>query len=398
MLKVFFFLLLLPPLRLSFWLGQKRSLSLGLRILGICGFFLISQQFTLNMLLFGGLSGPDIPYLLLLCQSAALTALVVVFFCVLGHDLWRLLGCISRRWRQGRPKAPDLGRRQCLTGLFRQSLVFSVPALGLSAGALGVASGTAIPRLCEHRVELAHLPSALKGLRLALLSDLHIGPLTSLAWARGIVEQIQAAKPDLICLAGDLADGQLDYHCPDGCTRREVASCFGGLSAPLGVFACTGNHEYYSDYAGWLQLYQSLGIRFLHDGAVLLPYHGASLVLGGRDDKQAGRFFHRKRQPASAVFSGMPWHGQQAVRLLLDHRPDRARENAAYADLQLSGHTHGGQCLGLDRLVARVNRGFLRGWYSVEAMRLYVCPGTGLWSGFPVRLGVASEIALISLA
>ncbi|MBO4335233.1 MAG: metallophosphoesterase [Desulfovibrio sp.] len=398
MLKVFFFLLLLPPLRLSLWLGQKRNLSLGLRMLGICGFFLISQQFTLNKLLFGGLSGPDIPYVLLLCQSAALTALVVIFFCLLGHDLVRLLGFIGRLWRSRRPKPPDPGRRQCLTGLFGQSMLFSVPALGLSAGALGVAQGTAIPRLCEHQVELAHLPEQVKGLRLALLSDLHIGPLTSLAWAGSIVEQIQAAKPDLICLAGDLADGQLGYHSADGATRREVASLFGKLSAPLGVFACTGNHEYYSDYAGWMQLYQSLGIHFLHDNAVLLPYNGATLVLGGRDDKQAGTFFHRKRQPASVVFAGMPWHGQKAVRLLLDHRPDRARENAAYADLQLSGHTHGGQCLGLDRLVARVNRGFLRGWYTVEAMRLYVCPGTGLWSGFPVRLGVASEIALISLA
>ena len=98
------------------------------------------------------------------------------------------------------------------------------------------------------------------------------------------------------------------------------------------------------------------------------------------------------------VFSGQPWHGEQVLRILLDHRPDRAFENAACADLQLSGHTHGGQCLGFDRLVARVNHGFLRGWYTIEDMQLYVCPGTGLWSGFPVRLGVASEIALITLA
>ncbi len=85
MLKYFFFLLLLPPLRLSFWLGAKRTLPLWLRVLGIVLFFLISQQFTLNRLFFGALSGPDMPHLLLLCQSAALTALVIAFFLSLIH-------------------------------------------------------------------------------------------------------------------------------------------------------------------------------------------------------------------------------------------------------------------------------------------------------------------------
>ncbi|MCR5813151.1 MAG: metallophosphoesterase [Desulfovibrio sp.] len=397
MLKYFFFLLLLPPLRLSFWLGQKRHLPIMVRLLGCLGFLVISQQFTLNTFFFGGLSGPDIPKLLLLAQSAALTALIVVFLCFLGHDLWRLVLWLGRRLRPG-PQRPDLDRRHCLTQLLGRGAALTVPVLACSAGLAGVSHGTAIPRLAQHTIALRQIPSGLKGLRIALLSDLHVGPLTSLAWARAIVEQIQQARPDLICLAGDLSDGQLAYRAPDGCTRAEVAACFGALSAPLGVFACTGNHEYYSDYQGWMRLYERLGMHFLHDGAVVLKHHGASLVLAGRDDKQGNRYFHRPKQPASAVFADQPWHEEQALRILLDHRPERAFENAAFADLQLSGHTHGGQCLGLDRLVARANQGFLRGWYRVADMHLYVCPGTGLWSGFPVRLGVASEIALITLA
>lgn len=393
MLKYFFFLLLLPPLRLSFWLGTKRTLPLWLRVLGIVLFFLISQQFTLNRLFFGALSGPDMPHLLLLCQSAALTALVIAFFCVLAQDLWHGLAFLAGALR-GRKSQPNPGRRAFCS----QLLVCSVPALGIGAGISGVVQGTSHPACVTRTVHLAHRPSALQGLRIALLTDLHVGPLTDLAWARGIVARVREARPDLICLAGDLSDGQLNYRSADGSTRQQVASCLGELSAPLGVFACTGNHEYYSDYTGWMQLYQRLGFRFLHNTSVMLTHNGASFVLGGRDDRQSRPYFHRPTPSVEEVFSGQPWHGEQVLRILLDHRPDRAFENAACADLQLSGHTHGGQCLGFDRLVARVNHGFLRGWYTVEDMQLYVCPGTGLWSGFPVRLGVASEIALITLA
>ena len=84
--------------------------------------------------------------------------------------------------------------------------------------------------------------------------------------------------------------------------------------------------------------------------------------------------------------------------ILLVHRPEFARRNAEFGvDLQLSGHTHGGQMVGFDRIVASKNSGFVRGLYTVGGMKLYVCPGAGLWTGFPVRLGVPSEIARIVL-
>ena len=82
----------------------------------------------------------------------------------------------------------------------------------------------------------------------------------------------------------------------------------------------------------------------------------------------------------------------------MDHRPGGAAVNArAGVDLQLSGHTHGGQILGMTLLVAEYNEGYLSGWYQVGNMRLYVSPGAGLWGGFPVRLGVPSEIAAVTL-
>ncbi|MDR2696749.1 MAG: metallophosphoesterase, partial [Deltaproteobacteria bacterium] len=92
----------------------------------------------------------------------------------------------------------------------------------------------------------------------------------------------------------------------------------------------------------------------------------------------------------AGALAGAP---EGAVRILLDHRPGNAPENARMGvDLQLSGHTHGGQILGMHQLVARFNQGFVYGWYQVDTMRMYVSSGAGLWNGFPVRLGVPSEI------
>ena len=198
-------------------------------------------------------------------------------------------------------------------------------------------------------------------------------------------------KPDLICLCGDLADGSPAWRSADNTPRGRLAELFGRLSATHGVYACTGNHEYYSDYKRWMRIWKAQGVRFLHNSAIALPKKGANLVLGGLDDRVSGT-------RGTSPFIGMSKDNSHSFRVLLDHRPGSAPANAKTgAQLQLSGHTHGGQCPGLSRAIARANEGFVRGWYEVDGMALYVTAGASLWPGFALRLGVPAEAALLTL-
>ncbi|MBQ7608340.1 MAG: metallophosphoesterase family protein [Desulfovibrionaceae bacterium] len=381
MLVLFFLLLLLPPtwlsvhvLRLHSWPRLARYAAVGL-------LFLISQTFTINHFVFGSLAGPQMPRNLLIGQSFALLLEIFLFLWFLARDVLRYSASKS---------GFDSGRRRFLASAPLAGFCFSCGFSGT-----GVANGLAVPIVREYECPLERLPKALEGFRLCFLSDLHVGPQTTVDWVLSCVARIQACQPDCIVFGGDLSDGLPSYRDSEGLLRSEVFRHFKGLSAPSGLWACTGNHEYYSDYAAWMRLYEEIGIRFLHTERHILRVRGESLVLIGRDDRQGDRYFGR---PAKTLESLEPLPPRErAVRILFDHRPERAQENASIADLQLSGHTHGGQCYGMDRLVARANHGYVRGWYTVDGMSLYVSNGAGLWSGFPVRIGVPAEIASITL-
>ena len=155
------------------------------------------------------------------------------------------------------------------------------------------------------------------------------------------------------------------------------------------MVGCTGNHEYFSGWGAWRVIFRSLGIRILENERVVVRRGEESLAIIGIND------------PAShdsdiRIASDMVPDG--AFRILLAHRPTHLAEHAACGvRLQLSGHTHGGAVIGLDRLVARANEGHVRGLYSEHGISLYVNSGTGQWAGFPTRLGVSPEITIITL-
>ncbi|MCR4667718.1 MAG: metallophosphoesterase [Desulfovibrio sp.] len=388
-MRILFFLLFVPPLWLSVHVVRKRSWHPLFRAFLVLLLILISQKYTINAFFFGSLAGPDMPEWVLLTQAFALILLVLVFFCVAVSDA---AGLFARFFR-GRNTAVDRGRRSFLSGM-GWGVPLLIPLSG--AAALGVHEGIAVPRVFHTSRVFSFLPPGLDGLRIAHLSDIHIGPLTSLAWMEQVTELVAREKPDLVCITGDLADGLPGYDAPGGGRRADVALMMKKLSAPLGVYACTGNHEYYSDYSGWMAIYREAGISFLHDTAMILNRNGTELVLAGRNDPQC-KLISGVSQTCSSVFQGFPWRKDSAFRLLLDHRPNRAPANAPFCDLQLSGHTHGGHCLFMDRLVARANKGFVRGWYEVAGMPLFITSGVGLWSGFPVRIGIPAEIACITL-
>lgn len=176
--------------------------------------------------------------------------------------------------------------------------------------------------------------------------------------------------------------------------RAESVAELRRLRARHGVLACAGNHEYYSGFKAWTEIFSDLGMSMLLNSHQVLGIRGQELVLVGVTDPVASRF-NLPEPDLAAALAGTP---DGAVRILLDHRPGNAARNARNRmDLQLSGHTHGGHAPGLSTVVPLFNKGYVRGWYRVAGMPLYVSSGAGLWNGFPLRVGVPSEIALIAL-
>ena len=400
-------ILFLAPILPALWLACKafRSpypwpvrLFLMLLPLGI------SQIYNIQRELFGSLSGPNVSATILEVQIWAFATMILFFFGLLLVDLGRLCLRIKRfladKRKAGKEQGKGSGKKAATDPLLpsRRSFLVKSTALGMSVAVpaalvsgTGVANAVTTPIINAWNVSLPDLPEELEGTRLVQFADLHLGPLSSRKNLATLIENINDLKPDLVCLCGDLADGSPAWRSADNTPRGRLAELFGRLSATHGVYACTGNHEYYSDYKRWMRIWKEQGIRFLHNTAISLPQKGANLVLGGLDDRVSGT-------RGTSPFIGMSKDNSCSFRVLLDHRPGSAPANAATgARLQLSGHTHGGQCPGLSRVIARANEGFVRGWYEVDGMALYVTAGASLWPGFALRLGVPAEAAFLTL-
>ncbi len=306
---------------------------------------------------------------LLQCALLALALLGAI------TDVFRLLRRLLRR------KAPAAAR----PGLPPVLLLIS-----LLLAALGTHAALRVPPVTPVEIVVPSLPAAWDGLTVAQLSDVHASKTFPGNWLAGVVDAVNAARPDLIVITGDLFDGSPRQRFDDLRPLRR-------LRAPLGVYACPGNHEYYSGLTAWRPRFSSLGILLLENDHVLLRRNGAELILAGLSDDVAERFGLPRpdiRQALGSTEASLPL-------ILMAHRPHLVEQlkqlSRPGAALQLSGHTHGGQVFGLDLLVRRVNKGYLRGLYEIGPVRLYISTGTALWSGFPLRLGVPSEIPLITL-
>ncbi|MDR2124660.1 MAG: metallophosphoesterase [Desulfovibrio sp.] len=341
---------------------------------------LATQQHILTRLFFGGLASPDLPRPVLMTQSLLLVSCLFLFLTVLLRDAVLLVRGALRRMRKRPGDQAGSGFSQG-----RRLVLLACPAV--LAAAYGLRRALEVPQVRETQCFLPGLPAELDGLRIAHVSDLHIGPLLLRPWTEAVVEAVNGLKPDLAVLTGDIVDGL-------PALRADSVAPLRHLRARCGVFACAGNHEYYADFRAWMRAFSALGTDMLQNEGRVLNIGGRQLFIAGVTDIAAARFSLPPPDCAAAA-GGAP---QTAVRVLLAHRPSGAELNAAAGfNLQLSGHTHGGQILGLQRVVAAFNDGYLYGWYEIRGMRLYVSSGAGLWNGFPVRLGVPSEIAHITL-
>ncbi|HEX9282887.1 MAG TPA: metallophosphoesterase [Gemmatimonadales bacterium] len=264
---------------------------------------------------------------------------------------------------------------------------FSAGVVGgaLAVLALGVRRA-AWPVVVRVNVPIAGLPRDLEGFRIVQLSDLHVGPTLKREFVERIVATANGLAPDLIALTGDVGDGFPP-------TLRDEVAPLARLAAPHGKYFVTGNHEYYWDAPGWVRELERLGFSPLVNAHRVIRRGAARLLVAGVTDHSASRLVPGHTSDPQAAVAGAP---ESDVRLLLAHQPKSAfAAHAAGFDLQLSGHTHGGQYFPFNLLV-RLFQPFVAGLHRLEEMWLYVSRGTGYW-GPPLRLGAPSEITLIQL-
>ncbi|MFG2436377.1 metallophosphoesterase [Streptomyces sp. NPDC048508] len=262
--------------------------------------------------------------------------------------------------------------------------------LGVAAVVLvwGYAEARRVPRVRRLDVQLPRLGAGLDGTRVALITDTHYGPLDRARWSARVCEKVNTLDADLVCHTGDIADGTAER-------RRAQAAPLGTVRATRARVYVTGNHEYYSEAQGWVDLMDELGWEPLRNRHLLLERGGDTLVVAGVDDvtaESSGLAGHRAHL-AGALDGADP----DLPVLLLAHQPkfiDRAA--AGGVDLQLSGHTHGGQIWPFHHLV-RIDQPALAG-LSRHGTRtqLYTSRGTGFW-GPPFRVFAPSEITLLVL-
>ena len=349
-------------------------LSLGLRVAIGLAFLLIAEYHSIFNFAFGSFAAVELPRGVLIVIGWLFGTFFLLALLLIVRDLAGILVFLVAR---------SAGR----FWFTAPGVTLGVGALAALLGTYGVWQGVKVPAIKTITVTLAHLPPAFDGYRIVQLTDLHANGLLPASWVEAVVQKANALQPDLIVITGDLQDGEPD-------TRAKDVRPLQGLQARDGVLSIPGNHEYYTDYRRWMAIFQDLGLHMLVNAHVLIRRGDEMLAIAGITDQQAGRF----GQPVpdlQAALSGIP---AGVPTILLSHRPGNARTSAAAGvALQLSGHTHGGQVLGLHYLPQRFNQGFISGLYAVGAMALYVSNGTGLWNGFAVRIGRPSEITEIVL-
>jgi len=233
------------------------------------------------------------------------------------------------------------------------------------------------------------IPKAVEGrtnLRIAMASDIHLGTLVGNSLVQRLTDEIAALEPDLILLPGDIVDEDLEPV-----IRQDLGRTLQELHAPLGVWACTGNHEYIGGAEAAVRYLEAHGIRVLRDEAVELP---GGIWLAGREDRMKGRFTGAGRQPLDQVLRAVD---RTRPVILMDHQPFRLDDAARHGvDLQVSGHTHHGQLWPL-HLITRSVYPISWGYGRIGGMHVYVSCGFGTW-GPPVRVGNRPEIVLIEVA
>jgi predicted MPP superfamily phosphohydrolase len=285
-------------------------------------------------------------------------------------------------WLMGAAFAPGEAADPRGAAQLRALAVSGIAALATAVGVRGALRGPVLRRL---ELRLARWPAALDGFRIAQISDIHVGPLLGRRFAEELTARVNALGADLVAVTGDLVDGSVER------LRAEVAP-FAGLRARHGVYFVSGNHDWYSGIDPWLAAVRELGFRVLRNERVEIGDAAGRFDLAGVDDHRGD---WRRSSPSDL---GRALAGRDPARalVLLAHDPTTfAAASRQGVDLQLSGHTHGGQIWPF-RWFVRIAVPWVEGLHERGGSRLYVSRGTGFW-GPPLRLLAPAEITEITL-
>lgn len=277
-----------------------------------------------------------------------------------------------------------------------------VPVLALVASAWGLHNARKLAQVIRVDVPIARLPDALHGFSVAQISDIHIGPTIHRAYLQRIVERVNALNADMVAITGDLVDGSV-------ADLRLQVTPLSGLVSTHGSFFVTGNHEYYSGAHAWIEELRRLGVQVLLNEHRVLHHASAPksnaecittncgtemVIVAGVADFNAHHFDASHRSDPAAALRGAP--SAARLRLLLAHQPRSALAAVGVGfDLQLSGHTHGGQFWPWMHFV-QFQQPFTAGLRKLGDLWVYTNRGTGYW-GPPKRLGVTAEITYLRL-
>jgi uncharacterized protein len=254
---------------------------------------------------------------------------------------------------------------------------------GLTAAGVtgyGVRTATSAPRIDRVRIPIAKLPRAMDGTRLAVVSDIHLGPLTGIGHAERITRVINSVNADVVCVVGDLVDGTV-------AELGRLAEPLRGIESRRGAYFVTGNHEYYSGFEPWIGEVTELGMRPLRNERVEID----GLDLAGVNDLGGD-------QHGDPADFGKALGDRDRSRpvVLMAHQPLAAKDAAPYGvDLQVSGHTHGGQMAPFNLLVT-LQQPVVSGFGRVDGVPVYVTNGAGFW-GPPVRVGAPPQVTMVEL-
>lgn len=278
--------------------------------------------------------------------------------------------------------------------ILRTDSALALPLLGLLVTGWGFWNARRTAAVLRVDVPIANLPAALHGFSVAQISDLHIGPTIKGRYLQRIVARVNSLGADLVAITGDLVDGSVHE-------LRDQVTPLTGLTSTHGTFFVTGNHEYYSGAHGWIDALRGLGVRVLMNEHVIIHHstdsqdpEQAMMVVAGVTDFSAHHFDESHRSDPHLAIADAPPHA--VFKLLLAHQP-RSATAAAQAgfDLQLSGHTHGGQFWPWNHFV-KLQQPFTAGLHKLQSLWVYTSRGTGYW-GPPKRFGAPSEITHLRL-
>jgi predicted MPP superfamily phosphohydrolase len=271
-------------------------------------------------------------------------------------------------------------------GFLVNSLNYGILATAALTTGYGIAEAKKIPEVKEVPIAMPNLPQEFDGFRIVQITDIHVSPTFRRSCVEEIVAVVNTLNADIVVLTGDLVDGTVGQLAYDVAPLKQIRSVRGN-------YFVTGNHEYYSGVIEWIDEVERLGFSVLINEHRMITSGTRKMLLAGVTDYREGRMLPGHRSDPLKAMKAAP---ATDVKILLAHQPKNiyGAARAGY-DLQISGHTHGGQFFPWNFMV-RMAQPYISGLHTYQNTQIYVSRGTGYW-GPPVRVGSPSEITLIKL-